>query len=197
MTTQVATLLSPDPHAVLDASHHPGDAEVGLFTFLDHSHQEMQRMLASLRELVRAIDADELTPAVRARAREILDWFNTQARQHHLDEERHVFPALLASPDAEVSAVAQRLVQDHGWLEEDWIEIAPALASAADGYQWFDLDVLRHSVEVFDQLYVDHILLEESLAYPEARALIPASDLQAMGLEMARRRALREHAGNR
>jgi hemerythrin-like domain-containing protein len=131
---------------------------------------------------------------LRAEARTIRQWFNNEARQHHLDEERHIFPALLASDDPDITLAAGRLIQDHGWLETDWMEIEPALASAADGYTWFDPVVLRHAVEVFEQLYLDHIVLEETLAYPAARSRIPDSELAAMGIEMARRRAIREAA---
>jgi hemerythrin-like domain-containing protein len=188
MTHPIAALLSSEAPAPSPAT----GLDDGLFSFLDHSHQEMQRMLLALKDVVDAIDMDGLTPPVRARIQEVRGWFNTQAREHHLDEERHVFPALLASAVEATRTVAERLVQDHGWLEEDWIEIEPSLAAAADGYHWFDLGTLRQAVQVFEQLYFDHILLEESLAYPQARRLIPAADLEAMGIEMARRRALRD-----
>lgn len=188
MSMQVAALLSPEPIAAPT----PRQFADSLFGFLDQSHQELQQMLLALREIVEAIDMDGLTPEVRHRIRTTMEWFNTAAREHHLDEERHVFPALLASTNPEVRQTAERLVQDHGWIEADWLEIAPSLAAAADGYHWYDLDVLRHSVEVFEQLYLDHLTLEEQLAYPQARSLIPKADTEAMGLEMARRRALRE-----
>lgn len=188
MSMQVAALLSSEP-VVAPTSRQFAD---GLFGFLDQSHQELQQMLLALREIVEAIDMDGLTPEVRNRIRTTIEWFNTSAREHHLDEERHVFPALLASTNADVRQTAERLVQDHGWIEADWLEIAPSLSAAADGYNWFDLDVLRHSVEVFEQLYLDHLTLEEQLAYPQARNLISKADTEAMGLEMARRRALRE-----
>jgi hypothetical protein len=84
-------------------------------------------------------------------------------------KKKHVFPSLLASNQEDVLQATHRLIQDHGWLEADWFEIEPALEAAADGNSWFDPNVLRQAVEVFQQLYLDHIVLEESLAYPEAR----------------------------
>ena len=98
----------------------------------------------------------------------------------------------ISSRSVAMRSVAERLMQDHCWLEEDWLQIAPSLSAAADGFQWFDLDVLRHAVEVFTQLYVDHIVLEESVAYPQARRNISEADAASMGVEMARRRAQRE-----
>ena len=195
MNTRTAALLSPASSAPSVTNATPDAAaapRAGMFSFLDHSHQEIQRMLLGLQDVVQAMDMDGLTPEVREHARTLLAWFNTHAREHHVDEERHVFPALLTSHDEAMRTVAERLMQDHCWLEEDWLQIAPALSAAADGFQWFDLDVLRHAVEVFSQLYVDHIVLEESVAYPQARRSIGELDAAGMGVEMARRRAQRE-----
>lgn len=159
-----------------------------LFGFLDATHREIQQQLAQLHALVDAIESSGLNAATRARARGVLDYFNGEARQHHLDEEKHIFPALLGSQDAEIVQAAERLTQDHGWLEENWIQIAPSLEAATNGNLWFDPVELRHALEVFEALYLDHILLEESIAYPAARQRLAAYNTHNMGREMARRR---------
>ena len=61
-----------------------------------------------------------------------------------------------------------------GWLEEDWLELSPQLQAVAEGYSWYELDTLRQAVEVFAGLYQEHIALEESLIYPEARRQMAA-----------------------
>ena len=63
----------------------------------------------------------------------------------------------------------QRLQQDHGWLEEDWRELSPQIEASAQGYNWYDLAMLRLALPVFTALYKEHIALEEALVYPEAR----------------------------
>jgi hemerythrin-like domain-containing protein len=63
----------------------------------------------------------------------------------------------------------RRLQQDHGWLEEDWLELAPQLEAVANGYNWYDLAMLQHALPIFTELYREHIALEESLIYPEAK----------------------------
>lgn len=186
MSTQFDARLSPAPQ------QGQGGLAPDMFSFMDECHREIQRQLVELRELVEEFDSGGRSPAVDGRADKVLKWFSEQARQHHLDEEKHVFPVLLASGDAEIIQAANRLIQDHGWLEEDWIEIEPALSAAAEGYSWFDPTVLRHAVDVFEQLYLDHIVLEEELAYPQARSRIAPGELEAMGREMAKRRAVRE-----
>ena len=62
---------------------------------------------------------------------------------------QHVFPSLLTSGDAVLVQHVHRLQQDHGWLEEDWLELQPQLRAVVEGYNWYDLDFLRAAVPVF------------------------------------------------
>lgn len=162
-----------------------------VFEFLDSTHREIQQQLQQLHTLVDAIERNGLNMATRGQVRDVLAYFSGEARQHHLDEEKHIFPALLNSQNAEIVLATEHLVQDHGWLEENWLQIAPSLEAASSGNLWFDPAELRHALEVFETLYLDHILLEESIAYPEARKRLAAYDMAGMGREMARRRALK------
>lgn len=167
---------------------------IAVFEFLDSTHREIQRQLQQLRALVDAIEGSGLNQANRERAREVVAYFNGEARQHHLDEEKHIFPALLGSEDDEIVLAAEHLTQDHGWLEENWLQMAPSLEAAANGNLWFDTQELHHALDVFEALYLDHILLEESIAYPAAKARLIGLDTAGMGREMAKRRALRQVA---
>lgn len=164
---------------------------IAVFEFLDSTHREIQQQIRQLHLLVDAIESTGLNSITREQARRVLDYFNGEARQHHLDEEKHIFPPLLNSQDSDVVQTTEHLMQDHGWLEENWIQIAPSLEAATAGNMWFDPAELRHSVDVFEALYLDHLLLEESIAYPEARRRLAALDTTGMGREMAQRRALR------
>ena len=166
---------------------------IALFDFLDSTHADIKTQLQRLRALVETIEANGLDASAREQARRVVHYFNTEARQHHLDEEKHIFPALLNSQNAEVVHATERLTQDHGWLEENWLQMAPSLDAAASGNQWFDPQELHHALDVFEALYLDHILLEESMAYPEARKRLAAYSAAGIGREMAQRRALKKH----
>lgn len=168
------------------------NAPAAVFEFLDSTHRDILQQLKCLHALVDAIESEGLNQANRDLARQVLAYFNGEARQHHLDEEKHIFPALLASQNAEIVQATEHLTQDHGWLEENWLQIAPSLEAATSGNLWFDPSELRHALEVFEALYLDHIMLEESIAYPEARKRLAAYDAAGMGREMAKRRALRQ-----
>ncbi|MDO8274965.1 MAG: hemerythrin domain-containing protein [Serpentinimonas sp.] len=170
--------------------------QIDLFDFLDDSHRQLQRHLVLLRAVVEACQAGHLDAAGRKQAHQVLDFFNGEARQHHLDEENHIFPVLAASSDEALAAAARRLRQDHGWLEENWLHIEPAVAAIGAGNQWFDSAELQHALEVLEALYLDHLLLEESLAYPEAQKRLQAYDRAGMGREMAQRRSARNSAAS-
>lgn len=163
---------------------------IAVFEFLDSTHRDILTQIKLLHVLVDAIESEGLNQANRGQARRVLDYFNGEARQHHLDEEKHIFPALLASQNAEIIQATEHLIQDHGWLEENWIQIAPSLEAATGGNLWFDTAELRHALEVFEALYLDHILLEESIAYPEAKKRLAGLDTLGMGREMAQRRVM-------
>jgi hemerythrin-like domain-containing protein len=141
------------------------------FESLDLAHRAAMEMLQAFDRLLGHLDDHGLDDTARASAGEILAYFAGPGRQHHAEEEKHVFPGLLASSDVELLQHVRRLQQDHGWIEEDWRELAPQIEAIASGYNWYDLAMLRHALPVFTALYHDHIALEESLIYPAAKRL--------------------------
>jgi hemerythrin-like domain-containing protein len=77
---------------------------------------------------------------------------------------------LLAIGDPALTSAVNTLLQDHGWIEENWIELSPQLSAIASGNNWPDPAEFLHGVQVFVELCTDHIALEESVVYPESRA---------------------------
>ena len=167
------------------------------FKVLDACHQQTLTTLDLLATLVARLKSDGPDPRAREMAKEVVHFFSTTARQHHEDEERHVFPKLLSGGDADLVQTVLRLQQDHHWLEEDWMELLPQIDAVANGQTWYDLDTLREGVEVFAALSHDHVELEEACIYPQARAQLDAGERHEMGREMAmRRRSERGAASN-
>ena len=177
-----------------DPSPVPPDASRGVgFAALDMCHRRVLARLEELSGLVAAIEAGAFTPAMRASAAAVAQFFGNDARRHHEDEERHVFPPLLARKDADLVKTVLRLQQDHNWLEEDWLELESHVQAIATGYGTCDIDTLREGTAILAALYKEHIALEESIIYPEARARIGPAALDEMAREMiVRRRNERE-----
>jgi hemerythrin-like domain-containing protein len=174
----------------------PAATASSAFGVLDECHRQTLAALDKLDAIVDRLEAG-VDASIRTLAAEVVRHFSITARHHHEDEERHVFPKLLANADAETEQNIRRLQQDHHWLEEDWWELEPHLDAVARGQNWYDAAFLRDGVTVFTALSRDHMELEETFLYPEARARTGAVEAQAMGREMAaRRRAARRAAAN-
>lgn len=141
------------------------------FEALDRTHVQVLEVLEQFDRLLQHLGDNGADAVAQASAQQIHLFFADSARQHHADEEQLVFPVLLSGGNADLVQHVQRLQQDHGWLEEDWLELAPQIEAIAKGYSWYDIDSLRHALPVFTALYHEHIALEESLIYPEAKRL--------------------------
>jgi len=140
------------------------------FEALDACHRQIHTHLTELAELVQHMEANGVDAATQQRAAAIEAFFSGTSREHHAEEEKNVFPPLLASGNTELVAAVRTLQQDHGWIEENWLEIAPRLRAIATGSNWFDPAEFQQYVEVFLALCHGHIALEESLIYPESKA---------------------------
>ena len=157
--------IAPRP----ERSDRPNAPRLAEFESLDHAHRAALVMLQSFDMLLAHLEEKGLDDAARSLAKDVMGFFNGPGRHHHADEEKHVFPGLLAGSNQELVQHVRRLQQDHGWLEEDWRELHPQVEAIANGYNWYDLSMLRQALPVFSALYHDHIALEESLIYPAAK----------------------------
>ena len=158
------------------------------FDVLDVCHRQTLMALGKLSALVSRLASVGADADARALAEEIVQHFSQTARRHHEDEERHVFPALIDGGDPDTVQAVLRLQQDHDWIEEDWMELSPQLDALAAGQSWYDIDLIRAGAEIFTALMHDHIALEESFIYPQARAQLGTVQRREMGREMAARR---------
>lgn len=174
----------------------PNAVAPGAFEVLDACHRQTVTMLARLSDLVGGLDQGGPDRQAREVAEEIIQFFSQTARQHHEDEERHVFPPLLGSDDPETVQAVLRLQQDHHWMDVDWRELSPALAAIAAGQGGYDVGALREGVEIFATLTHDHIALEETCIYPQARERFGTAELQQAAREMAERRRVRSARAN-
>lgn len=146
------------------------------FAVLDQTHRDVMIQLEALQGLMPRLESYNVDEVSRAIAKGAVNFFGQHARAHHAEEERRVFPDLLNSDNEQLRQHVLRLQQDHGWLEEDWLELGPMLAEIAEGQVGVDLDTLRHALEVFGSLYYEHISVEECLIYPEAKRRLAAEE---------------------
>ncbi len=139
------------------------------FARLDAYHAHVRGHLDRLAALATRVENAPLGAEDSAEACAIEAFFSGSMREHHLMEEAFVFPSLLDSGDAELVTLVRTLTQDHGWIEQNWIEIAPQLRAMAQGNHWIDPAEFMHGAEVFLELCYGHSALEEAIVYPRVR----------------------------
>ena len=133
------------------------------FARLDAWHRQVRPHLDRLAALAGRVENAPLGPEDCAEACAIEAFFSGSMREHHLTEEASVFPPLLASGDADLVTQVRTLMQDHGWMEQNWLELAPQLRAIAQGHHWIDPAEFMHGAEVFLELCYGHAALEEAV----------------------------------
>jgi hypothetical protein len=174
------------------SSHPPepsrDDAPIAAFS---HCHESIRAQLRDLGELPAL-----LAPAARARAiaRGALDFFGSVVLAHHADEERELFPAVLASAAAgpehdEVRVLVERLTADHRRIEAQWAQLKPGLEQVAKGHD-SELDVGQLAALV--TRYAAHADHEEQFFLPLAQTVLGrnVNHMEALGLSLHLRHEL-------
>jgi len=168
-----------------------------VFDVLDGSHREIVANLEKLRALLVAVATprigEQTCGRVRNQARELVAFFSGPVREHNYDEERHVFPTLLACDDDEVRHAAEILCEDHAWIELSWLDIESELVNVADGHPVADAEALAIAAHTLASILHEHMALEESLLYPELRGRLKAAARRSISVRMASRRPARTH----
>lgn len=174
--------------AALPGLHTPGVGFDQPFEMLIACHERVQRMLTLLQRLCDYLQERPSDDTARQAARDVLRYFDLAAPLHHEDEERHIFPLLLAQGSVQEADLVRQLQSDHEAMSADWQQVRVVLQALRDGE--------RHALEPQDQAlfarftsrYASHIRHEEAHIYPAAQQLLEPPTVQAMGQEMARRR---------
>lgn len=177
-------MTTPSDAAKNEPLHDFSDCHAGILKKLD--------MLGELPAL--------LEPATRAReiASTALEFFREAIFEHHLDEERELFPAVLASAEKgaehdKVQALAKRLTDEHRELETTWKLLEPELKRVAKG-QDSHLDV--GAIERLVVRYRAHADFEEKAFLPLAQTILGRNSrhMAALGLSLHMRHAPRKPA---
>ena len=137
-----------------------------------------------------------LAPAAEARhiAGESVDFFTSVVYEHHAEEERELFPAVLASatkgPERDqVQRMVDQLTREHRDIEAAWERLKPHLKAIAKGHEThFDTASLTALVAH----YKNHAAFEEREFLPLSKTILGrnGNHLAALGVSLHMRRAL-------
>ena len=165
------------------------DLETPISNF-SNCHVGIVKRLSALDELPALLE-----PAARARqiAEDSLEFFRETIFEHHLEEERELFPAVMASAQAgeelgRVKAMAKRLTDEHRAIEALWKRLEKGLKPVAKG-QSTNLDVSELHRLVSE--YQAHAAFEEAEFLPLAEKILGrnSNHMAALGMSLHMRHA--------
>lgn len=150
-----------------------------------HCHDGIVSKLDMLGEL-----PDLLAPAARARdiAEKAVAFFQVAIFEHHQDEERELFPAVLSSAEpgeetAQVKIMVKRLTDEHRELEALWKQLESGLKKFAKGHA---SDINVNEVQRLVTQYKAHASYEEAEFLPLSQTILGrnANHMSALGLSL-------------
>ncbi|MBL8359204.1 MAG: hemerythrin domain-containing protein [Rubrivivax sp.] len=168
----------------------PHDAPIQAFS---NCHEGIT---AQLHELARLPALVASAKQARAIAQALLAFFRDVVMEHHAEEERELFPAVLASAAAgeehdRIAAIVTRLTAEHRRVEAAWQALEPAIKRAARGED-AALDGADVAALVAD--YRGHAGYEEAQFLPLAQQILGrnSNHMAALGLSLHLRHAVPE-----
>jgi hemerythrin-like domain-containing protein len=180
-------------HKSLPGFQSPAAGFEAPFDMLEACHERVHRMLALLARLQAHVQVNGCDIQAQQAAQDVMRYFDLAAPLHHQDEEMHVFPPLLASGDAAVVGVVQQLLAQHRAMELAWAGMRQVLTEIETNAPLMSgpfAALTAESVRTFTSAYDAHIRMEEGIAYPAAKELLTAEQLQTIGEDMMVRRGV-------
>ena len=162
------------------------------FEMLIACHERVQRMLdlldrARMHALTKGCDAN-----LNSAFTDVMRYFDLAAPQHHLDEELHVFPIVLAKGNQSQKEIVRVLIQDHETMAHLWQRVRSVLAEVIQTPR--DFPVFSHQddylLDDFRNAYARHISNEELSIYPSSIQFMTQHGLASMAEEMKVRRGV-------
>jgi hemerythrin-like domain-containing protein len=131
-----------------------------------------------------------LEPAAQARriATDTVEFFRAVVYEHHQEEEKELFPAVIASAAKgaerdKVERIVAALTAEHRAVEAEWERLEPQLKAVARGH---DADLPLGAVEALVQTYLAHARYEEEDFLPLSQQILGRNrnHLDALGVAL-------------
>lgn len=156
-------------------------------------HNKILHFSSALLKLSTALKQDGWSDSYAASAEQIRRYFNVAGPEHHLDEELHLFPAIIAlAPElkqAQSSELLQRihqLIKEHVESDALWETLDRMLEERTENFA--KLDTLASQ---FEEAMREHAEIENEIIFPYAKAHISDTEFKKMGADIAKRRGIK------
>lgn len=146
-------------------------------------HGNVRRFALALERLSRLPPEERVGASARQTARQILNYFDRAAVNHHEDEEADLFPALRRLGDPDLNREIDRLEHEHKEMSAAWQAIRRELLEITEGQS-----ASLANASAFADLYRTHAAFEDDVIYPVATTVLDPAALLRLGHSMAARR---------
>lgn len=152
-------------------------------------HDKIIHFSSTLHKLSKILKQDGWSDELINTAKNIRNYFNIAGPEHHLDEEQHLFPAIIALEsrlqNKEVNKLIEQMTKEH--LESDalWEKIDHLLEHQSKDFK--QLDVLASQ---FENSMHKHAEIENTIIFPFAEKQFSTAEFKAMGSAIAKRRGV-------
>ncbi len=155
-------------------------------------HAKVRHFSSALSKLTHAIQHNGWNDDYVISVNQVRHYFNVASSAHHQDEEKHLFPAIIAfeasasDSNDEMISLIERLTKEHNESDALWYQLDNMLAESSEDF--LTLHTLSHQFE-FDMHR--HAQIEDDIIFPYAKKHISTLDFKKMGLAIARRRGIK------
>jgi hemerythrin-like domain-containing protein len=153
---------------------------------IEHEHLAQAQLCDSLERI-----ADDLPDNVDRRlCQKVIDSLRFEMPLHHRDEELGLFPLIerRALPVDNIHDILARLALEHATDESFAEELLESLESLSEGRKLKNPEMVGYMLRSFFESYRRHILWENAIVLPMARARLTEEDLDALNLAMTAHR---------
>lgn len=142
----------------------------------DVTHQLVQHFIAELQDMLDDLGAGTLSPQQSNVLDKIVVFFDQEMKDHHREEEGHVFPLLLSQGNPALSEKVRVLQADHDELRIGWRKLKSCIQQAQTASP-VDAQALHTSFDQYSTCFARHLALEESIQFsPETQLLFKRWD---------------------
>ncbi len=159
-------------------------------------HEKIIHFSSALCTIINAIKQEGWSKNHTSSIEQVRHYFNVASLEHHLDEEQHLFPAIIAldidckhSDSRDIVALIKRMIKEHVESDALWATLDSLLAQRSD-----DFTTLSTLSEQFKKSMHAHARIENEQIFPYAKTHISEPELKAIGQAIARRRGIRSEA---
>ncbi|PXX43188.1 hemerythrin-like domain-containing protein [Undibacterium pigrum] len=161
---------------------------------LKHCHDRIRKQLATMSKLLEHLPSHGADQDARQAAQAILNYFTKAAPFHHEDEEINLLPELqVTAKDEDAALLASllpKILSQHEEMAAQWQELEKQLNAIVRADDGAPASLSAAAVQLFNDLYTEHMQTEETQIAPMAKRLFSAAQMAALGTAMQARRGI-------